>query len=226
MASKRLEFHQVRTRVCFGEKYISVLPIEVTGGMVKGLIKHPGLITVAGFQEFAKGLEGADTVGEFDFDAAVRDTDFGDSGEVEVRGVNFLGMECEFHGIVGPTEGQLSQSPDGVFSAKLSGSIAAHFIQTSADIFLSQLSESLTRAAGIKGSAFRVHRAKEGGAEGIVKFSQRHGINPFEGTYKHSLPRKESCTQECNQNKKNLKKIKKAKKAACPFPEQAAGIYT
>ncbi len=72
-------------------------------------------------------------------------------------------------------------------------------------MFLSQLSEPLARAAGIKGSAFRVHRAQESGAKGIVKFFQRHCINPFESTYKHSLPRKESCTQECNQNKKKQK---------------------
>ena len=90
-------------------------------------------------------------------------------------------------------------------------------------MFLSQLSEPLARAAGIKGSAFRVHRAQESGAKGIVKFFQRHCINPFESTYKHSLPRKESCTQECNQNKKK-QKIFQAKEGSRGHPSQKRDI--
>lgn len=90
-------------------------------------------------------------------------------------------------------------------------------------MFLSQLSEPLARAAGIKGSAFRVHRAQESGAKGIVKFFQRHCINPFESTYKHSLPRKESCTQECNQNKKS-KKFFQAKEGSRGRPSQNRDI--
>lgn len=120
MASNRLEFHQVRTCFCLGEKVISGLPIEVSGSGIQGLIKLLSLLTGAGFQEIAKGIKGTDAVNEFDFDAAaVRDTDFGDSGEVEGHRVDILRMECEFHDIVCTPEGQLRQSADNVLSAEL-----------------------------------------------------------------------------------------------------------